>query len=189
VVAGSVDIGAFQTQADPFLVTTLTDPGQLSGLLSLREAVNLADALPGDNTVSFSTTFDSGTVTLTAGQLELSGAPGVRTIDGGHRITIDANHASRLFLVDAGVQAVLTGLDLGYGSEDSGGGIFNSGTLTIADSTMFGNAAIYGGAVCNVGTLTLYGSTLEFDFAYYQGGGLFNAGALTAFNDTFVYDT
>jgi predicted outer membrane repeat protein len=183
------DIGAFQTQADPFLVTTLLDPGRQFGLLSLREAVNLADALPGDNTVSFSTSFDSGTVTLTQGQLELAGSSGVRTIDGGNRITIDGNHASRLFLVDATVQVVLTRLNLGNGSSDSGGAIFNSGILTLADSTLYGNAAIFGGAVCNVGTMTLYGSTLEFDFAYYQGGGLLNAGSLTAFNDTFLYDT
>jgi predicted outer membrane repeat protein len=189
LVNGLADIGAFQTQADPFLVTTLTDPGRQFGLLSLREAVNLANALPGDNTVSFSTSFDFGTVTLTQGLLELAGAPGVRTIDGGYRITINGNHASSLFLVDAGVQAVLTRLDLANGSSDSGGGIFNSGNLTLAYCTLYGNAAIYGGAVCNVGTLTVYGTTFGYDFSWYQGGGLFNAGTLTAFNDTFVYDT
>jgi predicted outer membrane repeat protein len=189
VVGGMVDVGAFSTQSDPFLVTTLADPGRLPGLLSLREAVSLADALPGDNTVSFLYTFSSGTVTLTDGQLELSGTPGLRTIDGGNRITLSGNHASRLFLIDAGVQAVLTRLDLSHGSSDSGGTIFNSGNLTLADSTLYGNAAIFGGAVCNVGTLTVYGTTFGYDFAWYQGGGLFNAGSLTAFNDTFVYDT
>jgi hypothetical protein len=189
VVAGSIDIGAFQTQPDPFLVTTLTDPGRQFGLLSLREAVNLANALPGDNTVSFLYTFSSGTVTLTDGQLELSGSSGVRTIDGGNRITIDGNHASRLFLVDAGVQAVLTRLDLANGSSDSGGGVFNSGSLTLAYCTLYGNAAIYGGAVCNVATLTVYGSSFFDDFSYYQGGGVLNAGTLSAFNDTFAYDT
>jgi predicted outer membrane repeat protein len=183
------DIGAFQTQANPFLVTTLADPGQQSGVLSLREAVNLANVLPGDNTISFSTAFDSGTVTLTQGQLELSGAPGVRTIDGGYRITIDGNHASRLFLIDGGVQAVLTRLNLANGSSDSGGCIFNSGSLTLTYSTLYGNAAVFGGAVCNLGTLTVYGSTLGYNFAYYQGGGLFNAGSLNVFNDTFAYDT
>jgi hypothetical protein len=189
VIAGSSDIGAFQTQAAPFLVTTLTDPGQQFGQLSLREAVNLADALPGDNTVTFSDAFDFGTVTLTAGQLELSGAGGVRTIDGGNRITIDGNHASRLFQVDAGVQAVLTRLDLANGSSDSGGALFNSGTVTLAYCTLYGNAAIYGGAVCNLGILTAFGTTFGYNFAWYQGGGLLNAGTLTAFNDTFAYDT
>jgi predicted outer membrane repeat protein len=186
---GPIDIGAFQSQTIPFVVTTLTDPGQQFGLLSLREAVNLADALPGDNTVSFSDAFDFGTVTLTQGQLELAGSSGVRTIDGSNRITLTGNHASRLFLVDTGVQAVLTRLDLANGSSDSGGAIFNSGSLTLASSTLYGNAAIFGGAVCNVGTLLLYGSTLGYNFAYFQGGGLFNAGSLTAFNDTFAYNT
>jgi hypothetical protein len=186
---GPIDIGAFQTQTNPFLVTTLTDPGRQFGLLSLREAVNLADALPGDNTVSFATTFDSGTVTLTQGQLELSGSSGVRTIDGGNRITLDANHASRLFLVDAGIQAVLTRLAIGNGSADAGGGIFNSGTLTLAACTLFGNAAILGGAIYNAGTLTMSGSTAAFNFAYYQGGGLDSEGQATVFNCTFADNT
>jgi predicted outer membrane repeat protein len=186
---GPIDIGSFQVQANPFVVTTLTDPGRQFGLLSLREAVNLADALPGDNTVSFSTTFDSGTVTLTAGELELSGAGGVRTIDGGNRITLSSNHASRLFLIDATVRAILIRLNLANGSSDSGGAIFNSGILTLAYSTLYGNAAVFGGAICNVGALRMYGSTLGYNFAYYQGGGLFNASLLTAFNDTFLYNT
>jgi parallel beta-helix repeat protein/predicted outer membrane repeat protein len=189
VVGGSSDIGAFQTQADPFLVTTLLDPGQQFGQLALREAVNLADVLPSDNTVSFDPALGYGTIILTAGQLELSGAPGLRTIDGGNRITVDANHGSRLFLVDAGARGVLTGLSLGNGSSDAGGAVFNSGTLEVANSTLFGNAAILGGAVYNEGSLTVAGSTLEFDFASYQGGGLYNSGQLTAFNSTFVYDT
>jgi titin len=44
---GKPDIGAFQTQTNPFLVTTTADPGGLVGLLSLREAVNLANAYQG----------------------------------------------------------------------------------------------------------------------------------------------
>src|SRR5262249_12112850 len=130
--------------------------------LSLREAVNLADALPGDNTVSFATTFDFGTVTLTQGQLELSGIGGVRTIDGGNRITLDGNHASRLVLVDAGVSAALTRLVISNGSSDAGGGIFNSGTLAVTACTLVGNDATLGGAIYNAGAMTMSGSTAAF---------------------------
>ena len=48
-----MDIGAFQTQAQPFQVTTTADPGGIAGQLSLREAINLADALPGGGTIRF----------------------------------------------------------------------------------------------------------------------------------------
>jgi hypothetical protein len=48
LASGNPDIGAFQTQSNPFLVTTATDPGGLVGLLSLREAINLANAYQGD---------------------------------------------------------------------------------------------------------------------------------------------
>jgi hypothetical protein len=188
-IGGSFDIGSFQSQPDPFLVTTLTDPGRQFGLLSLREAVNLADVLPGNNTVSFDPALNYGTVTLTAGQLELSGSDGVRTIDGGNRITLDGNHASRVFLIDAGVHAVLTRLVIGNGSSDAGGGIFNSGTLIVANSTLFGNAAILGGALYNEGTLTLDDSTAGFNFAYYEGGGLDSVGQATVFNSTFADNT
>jgi hypothetical protein len=188
LVGGSSDIGAFQSQADPFLVTTLTDPGQQSGLLSLREAVNLANVLPGDNTVSFAPTLGGGVIPLTAGTLELSNPSGVQTLDGASRFGLSGNHSFRLFQIDTGVQAVLRGFDLGNGDAAQGGAVLNQGTLTLADSTLWANIADDGGAVYNAGTLTLYGSTLEFGVAR-RGAGLYNAGQLTAFNCTFVYNS
>ena len=46
LTTGRLDIGAFQTQANPFQVTTAANPGQVPGLLSLREAINLINAYP-----------------------------------------------------------------------------------------------------------------------------------------------
>jgi hypothetical protein len=181
---GQLDIGSFQGQSNPFLVTTLADPGQQPGLVSLREAVNLANVLPGDNYLSFDEGLGYGTLTLTAGQLELSGRGGVQTIDGGGRITVSAGNSSRLFQIDPNTQAVVRSFSLGNGSADNGGAVLNRGSLTLADSTLFSNSAGNGGAVYNQGTLTLYGSTLAFNTAS-LGGGLDNAGQLTAFNSTF----
>jgi hypothetical protein len=185
---GVTDIGAFQVQANPFVVTTRQDPGLMPGQLSLREAVNLANALPGANTISFSGTLDSGTVSLTAGQLELSGTGGVQTIDGGYHFTITGNNNSRLFQIDAGTQAVLRGFILTGGRAGNGGAVLNQGTLTLADSTLRGNSADNGGAIYNTGTLTLRGSTLGFGTAS-LGAGVYNAGVLIAFNSTFASNT
>jgi hypothetical protein len=181
------DIGAFQTQPDPFLVTTLTDPGRLSGLLSLREAVNLANVLPGDNTVSFAVTLDGGAVRLTAGQLELSGSGGVEAIDGAGRFTLDGGGATRLVEVDPGTTAVLRGLALLDGNAPAGAGVYNRGTLTVADSVLYGNTAYAGGAFLNQGDLTVWGCTLAFNAAT-LGAGIDNQGDLTAFNSTLVYN-
>jgi hypothetical protein len=187
LAGGPVDIGAFQTQTDPFLVTTLSDPGQVSGLLSLREAVNLANVLPGDNTVSFDPGLDPGTVTLTAGPLELSGSGGVQTLDGAGRFTLSGSDRSRILLIDAGTSAVVRNLDLTHGNDPSGAAVLNRGTLTLANSTLYANTAYNGGGVLNQGWLTLFGCTLEFNVAA-LGAGVDNEGYLVAYNSTFVYN-
>jgi hypothetical protein len=184
---GPTDIGAFQSQADPFLVTTRLDPGRVSGLLSLREAVALANVLPGDNTVSFDPNLDGGAITLAGGQLELSGTGGVQTIDGQDRITLDGGGATRLLQVDAGTSAVVRGFALLDGYAGWGAGVYNQGTLTVADCVLYGNTAYAGGAILNQGGLTLYGSTLAFNAAT-LGGAIDNEGMLTAFNSTIGYN-
>src|SRR5262249_411403 len=106
VVGGQSDIGAFQSQANPFLVTTLQDPGQLPGQQALREPVTLAAALPGSNTVSFDPSLASGTISLTAGELLLSQSVTIAGPTGG--LTVSGNNASRVFEVAGGVTASLS---------------------------------------------------------------------------------
>jgi hypothetical protein len=182
------DLGAFQTQPDPFVITTRQDPGQQFGLLSLREAVNLANVLPGDHTVSFDPLLPGGLISLTAGQLELSGTGGVTTIDGASRYSLDGGNSTRLFQVDAGTQAVIRGLDLGEGNAGWGAAVFNRGTLTLADSTLYGNIAYAGGAILNQFVLTVSGCTFEFNTGT-LGGAIDNEGEMTAWNSTFVYNS
>jgi hypothetical protein len=186
LVAGSSDVGAFQTQANPFLVSTRIDPGLLPGLLSLREAVNLANVLPGTNTISFDPTLDGGLISLIGGQLELSGTGGVQTIDGLNRFGLSGGGSTRLLQVDAGTQVVIRNLDLGGGSAATGGALLNGGTTILDNSAVYGNVATSnGGAIYNTGTLTLRDSTLESNTAGAAGAGIYNAGQLTAFNSTF----
>jgi hypothetical protein len=72
-----------------------------------------------------------------------------------------------------------------------GGGIFNSGTLTIVNSTVSGNATVGisggGGGIVNSGTLTIVNSTVSGNTAT-QGAGINNGGdaaTVTITNSTF----
>ncbi|GHU72922.1 hypothetical protein FACS189450_11670 [Spirochaetia bacterium] len=50
---------------------------------------------------------------------------------------------------------------------DSGGAIFNNGTLTVKGSTFYGNSALEGGAILDWGTLTLTGNVFYGNTAAY----------------------
>jgi hypothetical protein len=170
-------------------VTSAADTHQ-AGLLTLREAVAQAntDAAAGkSDAITFASGLGHATVTLTAGPLELSGASttATETIDGGGRITVSGNHASRVFTVDTGVTAALTGLTVvnGNATNNSGGGIYNAGALTVRDSSLSGNFATDGGGVYNGGTLTISDSTLAGNSALYAGG-IENDGTLAFDNST-----
>ena len=82
--------------------------------------------------------------------------------------------------VNSGVTATLENLTITGGnaaSEGTGGAIFNSGTLTLTNSTLSGNSANDGGGILNysTATLTLTNSTLSGNSAF-DGGGIANTG-------------
>jgi hypothetical protein len=127
------------------------------GTTSLRSALVTAnaDAAAGtSDTITFNSSLNGDTITLTQGVLTLSGAgSGTITINGGNEITVSGNNLSEVFKVDSGVSAVLTGLTIEDGSATDGGGINNAGTLTLNNSTITSNAATYGAGIYNTGTL------------------------------------
>ena len=99
------------------------------------------------------------------------------TIDGsGQTVTISGNHAVRVFTVNSGVTLNLNALTVANGSTATGdgGGIHNSGTLTVSNSTFSGNgASSYGGGIYNCGSaLNVSNSTFAGNSANYGGGGI-----------------
>jgi hypothetical protein len=195
VLYGGIDIGAFELERGTLLTVTSTLDQHSDGLLSLREAVNQAntDARQGQSdTTIFDPSLGNVTITLSAGPLELSGASATATeiIDGSGRITVSGADANRVFQIDAGVQAELDNLTITHGrATDSGGGIANAGTLTVAGSALVDNVASdNGGAIANAGTMTVTGSTLAGNTAA-LGGGIFNNGTLTVRNSTLAGNT
>jgi hypothetical protein len=103
--------------------------------------------------------------------LELSNTSGLQTITGPAAGVIigpyDALYLSRVFQVDAGVTASISGLTFAGGWATDGGGLLNNGTATLTDCTFSGDTAqgSNGGAGSNGGSG--------------QGGAIFNGAAAT----------
>ncbi len=105
---------------------------------------------------------------------------------GANLLTIDAQGNSGIFSIDAGFTVVLSGLSLVDGNApyagESGGGVFNRGTLTMTACTVSGNTAQAGGGIGNTsqGTVALFDSTVSGNTATaYGGGGIANFGTMT----------
>jgi len=111
-------------------------------------------------------------------------------LDGEGELTVDGQGDHRVFSVAAGVETELRGVTVTGGfaegdfPDNSGGGIFNLGTLTLTDSTVSDNTAQVGGGINNSGTLTLTNSTVSGNTAQVYGGGISNNGTLTLTNGT-----
>ena len=147
-------------------VTNLND----AGAGSLRQAI--IDAAPSD-TIDFAVT---GTITLTSGQLTIS-KDLVISGPGSGDLTISGNNASRVFDIPAGDVAI-SGVTIADGNTSGiGGGISNSGTLTLNESSISGNSSTGfggGGGIFNGGTVNLNSSTITNNFGSIGGGGIFS---------------
>ncbi|WNZ24969.1 DUF4347 domain-containing protein [Leptolyngbya sp. NK1-12] len=189
-----------------FTVTTLSDVVNPSdGVISLREAVNAANTLGGSNNIFFGV---NGTFTLTGGELGISSNLSIFG-NGASFTTISGNNASRVFNV-SNSNVLLSGLTIANGragggegggirnsgnltvqfctisgnSAGGGGGIFNGGSLTVNSSTFSNNLATGGGGIDNVGNLTVNSSTFSGNSGVKFGGGIFNGGSLTVNSST-----
>jgi len=145
--------------------------------------------------------------------------PGDSSIGGSSSaLTISGDNQNRIFLVDPGVTASISGLTLTDGlGINRGGAIYNAGgTLTLSNDVVSNNslfaeipdygASVFGGAIYNdVGsTLNLYGDTFSgnvarggfngdsySDYGYGEGGAIYNApwATINGNGDTFNNNT
>ena len=183
-----VDIGAVEFQQG-LVVTTTADSEEHS----LRAAVAYS---PSGSTVTFNPGLAGQTILLTSGQLELGKN---LTIDGSALpggITINGNHAGRIFQVDGGVTVVLNSLTITNGTDTGGGnagggGILSYGSLTLDNCTLAGNSANQaswggGGILSYQGTLTVNQSTLSGNSAnnFTGGGGIVAYGGTLTVNQS-----
>ncbi|MGH2991146.1 MAG: choice-of-anchor Q domain-containing protein [Solirubrobacterales bacterium] len=161
-------------RADTFPVTSTADSGQGS----LREAI--ADANAGADPDLIDATGVVGTINLQSELPRLSedveiGGPGASALT----VRRDGGGDYRIFSVDFGVAAELSGLTAANGLDDTqGGGIGNfGGMLTVAnsvvrDNTVTGSQGGGGLFTRNGGSLTVANSTVAENDATEDGGGI-----------------
>ncbi len=188
------------TRAASLLVVNTTSDETTSGdgLCSLREAITNANAKAdttggdcaagtGTDTINFSV---NGTIPLGA---TLPSILNSLTIDATGK-AIEIGGANRqVFIVNSGATLNLRALTVSHGHSCSGGGLYNSGTVTITDTTFTANSAgDLGGAIYNGNVLSVRQSTIAGNVINNTGGcglgsgggGIFNGGDLTILNST-----
>ncbi|GAA6614844.1 beta strand repeat-containing protein [Scytonema sp. NUACC26] len=181
-----------------FIVNSTADVlDENDGVTTLREAIIQANAIAGLDAILFDELefASEQTITLSLGQLSITDS---LTIDGGNRVTVSGNDTSRVFEIGAGATVTLSGLDIANGRvvNDNGGGIYNSGSLTLDKSTVRNstvtadlNATYGGGGIYNTGTIAVNNSTLSSNSVINElggsvGGGIYNEGTVTVDNST-----
>jgi hypothetical protein len=177
------------------LVIPVTSPGD-SGPGTLRDAVATADQ--ANQPVEFQFQLEEGaTIALTSGQLELNNVNEPVAIEGPGALglTIDGTDSSRIFQIDPGVTASITGITLADGNvgtylglgdmvNHNGGDLLNEGALSLTGVAVRGGFGYAGGDLFSSGTATLVDSTLA-DGTANRGAGLFISGS-TTLNDCLV---
>jgi predicted outer membrane repeat protein len=204
---GAAAVAAPAAQAAPFEVNTLNDAAAdgcttaVDGC-TLRDAVTDAVASSEDDTITFQSGL-SGTITLTQGEIPISGNNFAITINGPGTNVIsvsgDADMSgtpnagdSRIFNINpdstSGNGAItISGLTLtdGYSAGGRGGAIYDvSNPLTLADAVVQNSttrgSGNPGGGIATYAALTITGSTISGNRATNSnGGGIYAANNLT----------
>jgi len=160
--------------------------------------------------VSIAVSGDTIIVAAATYQENLTIGKSLKVIGSGASTTIiDGGRFKRVFTISTGVTVTLMRVTIQNGStQQSGGGIYNSGQHTISTSTISGNTAFLGscshscvssgGGIYNTGVLTISTSTISGNTAgdgafivkpcgygcSRSGGGIYNLGVLTIINST-----
>ncbi len=181
IANGSCSSGAAEAAE---AVITCSSPANITTAPQLNACLIWSNAYPGADT------FTLGANITLSGELTyiLSGV----TINGGGHF-ISGNNAVRVLRVAATGTVTLDSIFVQNGSATEGGGISNSGVLTISNSTVSNNTSTNNGAgINNQGTLTISNSTLSGNSTtttYFGGGAIYNMGPLTISNTTISGNT
>ena len=89
---------------------------------------------------------------------------------------VDGSSGGGVLTVHQGVIAQVSGITIQHGRAPSGGGVFNRGTLTLRDGTVYAND---GGGIDNGGVLTLVDSSVVSNTAGNNGAGISNETSAT----------
>ncbi len=153
-----------------------------SGTGSLRDAVALANANPGPDTITFGPRV-SGTITLTTGEIVVSDSVNIVGPGSKKKVTVSGNDASRIFdipYVYTTLDITISGLTLTHGAANDGGAIYQSGNnLTLNSVQLLSNrSSDDGGGLWSDGNTTLNNCTISGNTCDNDGGGIAADGTL-----------
>ena len=188
------------------IADTVDDPG--SGVITLRDAINQANADNRQDLIVFDRSVFSTAQTITLSGTELDITHNLDIIaprdelTGGDLVTVSGNNASRVFEIETGATVSIDGLIVADGNAprdsrsllSSGGDILNRGILTLDSSSIIRNNSseqnsASGGGIANFNSamLTISNSTLSNNSSlglFTSGGGIYNDGNLVVSNST-----
>ncbi len=189
IEATALAVANYASVLATFHVTNTND----AGAGSLRDAISQANAMAGADVINFTGSIFKDAVpdliTLTSGQLLLNSDITIKGT-GASKLSISGNNTSRVFEIASG-NVTISGLSITEGSVSNnsyGGGILNSGSLTLNNSTVSSNKAGFGGGIKNFGSLTLKSSTVSGNQAGF-GSGIDNGGTMILNNSTISGNT
>lgn len=180
-------VTSFKTLNNPGLIVTTTadviDPAD--NVVSLREALALADSTPEPDTITFGGAVFSDavpdTITLQSGPLNVITSVTIQG-PGASLLTIDGDQKSRIFAVNSELSYIpkttISGMTITGGSGVNGGAIsIIDRDFTLVDSVVTGNAAIgKGGGIWGDGfrmTFTMLRTSVTNNTAGSDGGGIY----------------
>lgn len=187
-VAGCSEQGPVPT----FTVSTTTDGADINpgdglsddgdGNCTLRAAIQETNATPGHDIISL----PAGTYTITTtGSLDIT--DDLTIIGAGADTTIiDGENQSRVFRISSDIIVEISNLTIQNGNDTTigGGGIYNSGTLTLTDAVIKNNTASSAGGIFNDAGILNVDSTIVGGNSASSSGGIRNTGTITITNST-----
>lgn len=205
------DIGAYESNYLRVNTTADGDDGACEPLsatanCTLHEAINAANVLVGIQSIVFDIPkTDSGydavndryTITLTSVLPNLDSDVNIVGL-GAKRLRVVRDSgapAFRIFAINSGKNVEISGVTISGGHASSsdaggaGGGVFNSGTLSLSSCTVSANLADdVGGGIYSQANLTVNQSTISGNTGF-EGGGIFTHGTLTLINSTIAVNS
>jgi CSLREA domain-containing protein len=179
------------------IVNSLADTRAPDGQCTLREAIINADTDTQVGSVDCAPGLGSDTINFGVGGPIILGAPlpaitspSGLTIDGGGSIVVDGIGSWQIFNVMPGANLTLQNLFVINGSAPlTGGGVQNSGTLTVITCIFIHNIAPQGGGIYNANVpgafLTVINSDFNDNQAPVSGGGIYNAATMNVIGSSF----
>ena len=171
-------------------VTTLSDPSGPGSTVSLRQAINTANADTVDSQVNIGFAASlKGTIDLTTALPNLASNISING-PGASVLTVQRDSVApdfSVFTVNSGETVGISGMMISggdVGGDAFGGDILNDGNLTVNSSIITNGSAWVGGGIADEGTLTVSNSTISNNYGNW-GGGIYGDAVLTIQNTVF----